>query len=299
MPSMYRTQRRPEYLYFLLLGGACSVYDETALRSSAQSRPAEIAEVAGAAAVQATVAPEPPISQPEGKSCADSGDLTSYCSQLPRLPLAPVIDGEAECGLPLLAIGPESWNGSAPAPSLRVAYAAAWRDEGLYMHVEVRGREPRSHAPEQPIFCGDAVELYVDGNAARAADTGTYQAAGTAQFVIAAPAAPGAAIDAWRFVQGNPQGAWITRDLHVNTLDDGYSVEALISARDLGLWSWSPASQLGFDVAIDVAQSAGDAQACERRLGQYLLRVQASDDDCRGQPWCDVRAFCRPQLSSP
>ena len=51
------------------------------------------------------------------------------------------------------------------------------------LYVEVHGDAITPHSAEQPIFCGDAIELYVDADA-RNDDAGSYDPTGTMQFVI-------------------------------------------------------------------------------------------------------------------
>ena len=280
---------------------ACSLYDESQLEPV--SPVAHAADAGGQPAAPqpaAPMQPQPPAAIAQASTvdaCASPVEGEQDCERLARLPAPAQIDGMLECGLRRLEIKPGSWNGAAPVPAVRAEYAAAWRDDGLYVFVQVYSQQLQAHAPDQPIFCGDAVEIFVDGNPARADDAGTYASSGTMQFVVAAPVAGSDNVDAWRFVQGNSQGAWIARALTVRATADGYAVEATISAADLGLWQWSPHSALGFNLAIDVSSPGRDpAQPCSQRLGQLFLHAAPGDGACRGEPWCDVRAFCRPAL---
>jgi hypothetical protein len=219
---------------------------------------------------------------------------------LPALLRAPVIDGTLECGLVLSPMQPLGWKGPSASPAKRASYAAAWHRDGLYVFVEVHGEPTVPHPLGQPIFCGDAVELYVDADA-KSDDAGTYDATGTMQFVIAAPSG-GQPIDAWRFIQGNSQGAWIARALQVSAHPDGYSVEAFVTAADLGLWQWTPDQQLGFSLAIDVtdpADAAVSRSGCEAKSGQFFLRLGDPRGSCPGEPWCDAKAFCDAELLAP
>jgi hypothetical protein len=222
-----------------------------------------------------------------------------YCAQLPALGGPPAIDGTLECGLSLSPLQPLGWQGPTPAPDKRASFAAAWHREGLYAFVEVRGQPVTPHPPAEPVFCGDAVELYVDADA-EVDDAGTYDETGTMQFVIAAPRPDAVAgeVDAWRFMQGESQGAWISKHLHVSGLPEGYSVEAFITAADLGLWQWNPHLRLGFSIAIDVAGPPGSSSAsgCSAEPGQFFLRLAAPRGGCPGEPWCDATAFCDAEL---
>jgi hypothetical protein len=235
---------------------ACSVYDDTLLRAGSTPdatlvRPPMSGAMAQASAGRAASS----VTTPPGAVAADGGSAPcvksaalDYCAQLPALTHPPQIDGIVECGLTLAPVKPVGVRGLTDAPNQSASYAAAWSPQGLYVYVEVHGSAAAPHPPDQPIFCGDAVELFVDSDA-KFDDTGAYKTNGTMQFVVAAPA-PGAAgaMDAQRFVQGKPQGAWVTPALRVSARSDGYSVEALIGGADLGLWQWSPMTQLGFSI---------------------------------------------------
>jgi hypothetical protein len=217
-----------------------------------------------------------------------------------------VIDGTLDCGPALKELAPIGWNGSRPIPSgLHSSLAIAAAHDGLYFYVEVHGRAPVPHPSGSAIHCGDAVELYVDADGSFDPD-GHYSSPGTIQMVIAAPAptVPGT-IEALRFSEGHDQGTWSGGHVATALLPDGYAVEGYVDAASMGLAAWSLGTAIGVDVAIDVAgdPSAGDEDAatselrCGAQLGQYFLHVhEGSPDPCRGEPWCDTRAFCAPAL---
>jgi hypothetical protein len=302
---------------------ACSVFDERLLdnhvdasvtNANALRTPLDAGAPSVAAPGSAAPGPEVPRSAAAGSAapraglpeaqagapaaapsvCPQSAN-EDFCSTLPQLPAVPRIDGAIECGLMLRPLEPLGWNGAGPMPAKTASYAAAWRPEGLYIYVHVAEQPVASHPDNQPIYCGDAVELYVDGQGTADDDAGTY-GMGTMQFVIAAPS-PNASMEAARFSNGVPQGAWVSNDFHTSATPDGYSVEALITAADLGLWQWMPSDRLRFSIAIDVAGTAGDANLhCGLQAGQYFLKVSEATLDCKGEPWCDVRAFCSAGL---
>lgn len=244
------------------------------------------------------------LNEPSDAAVADGGrgclidPGSNYCNALPALPSAPVIDGELECGLRLLAIRPEGWKGAAP-PTKTASYAAAWRSDGFYIYVEVHGGDAtRPHATDQPTYCGDGVELFVDADA-DAEDGGGYDSNGSMQFSVAAPATDGAPIDATRFVEGEPQGPWVSKALKTKKLPDGYSVEAFIGGADINLAKWMPNTRIGFSVGIDISAAPGAATVnCPGRAGVYFLKLSTSPT-CNGEPWCDVSAFCRSMLTEP
>jgi hypothetical protein len=286
------------------ISAACTAYDDALLdvRSAAVTAqagaPARASGLDAGAAIgtRSLAGSTTAISDaaPAGCSAEPSSD---YCSRLPELAAEPAIDGRVDCGLALQPIGAATWNGSGSMPAVQAHYAAAYAAAGLYVYVQVRGSLGAPHPPEASVFCGDAVEIYVDANP-EMDDAGTYDSEGTMQFVIAAPAAAAgdaeAPVDAWRFVQGNSQGAWITERVKAQRVEGGYDVEALIVAADLGLWDWSPRQGVSFSVGVDVAGGAADpGLRCGLLLGQFFLRVaDDADETCRGEPWCDVRAFC-------
>lgn len=222
-----------------------------------------------------------------------------YCSHIHGLPAAAVIDGQLDCGPELRALAPVGWNGSGSLPAApTTSVAAAWRADGLYVYVEVRGKTAAPHPSGSAIQCGDAVEIYVDQDGNVNTGTGNYDTPGAMQFVIAAPApsAPGT-IEAQRFVESNHKGAWTSANVRTALLSDGYAVEAFITAADLDLTAWALSGQIGFDVAIDVAGTPNRSScAGGMQLGQYFLREGAAGGSCNGEPWCDSRAFCTPQL---
>jgi hypothetical protein len=292
---------------------ACSVFDERLLdthvdasvtNSNALRTPLDADAPSAAAARSAAPDPELPRSAaPEAQAGAPAAAPTAcvqsanqdFCSKLPKLPAMPSIDGALECGLTLRALEPLGWNGAGPLPAKSASYAAAWRPEGLYIYVQVAEQPVASHPNDQPLYCGDAVELYVDGQSAADDDAGMY-GMGTMQFVIAAPS-QNATMEAARFSNGVPQGAWVSNNFRTASTPDGYSVEALITAADLGLWQWTPSDRIRFSIAIDVAGAAGDAKLhCGLQAGQYFLKVSDPTPSCKGEPWCDVRAFCSAGL---
>jgi hypothetical protein len=220
-----------------------------------------------------------------------------FCTQLPALPAAPAIDGVLDCGPTLLALDPKGWNGASAIPAGHVTkLAAAVRSDGLYVYVEVHGQQPVLHPAGSAIYCGDAVELYIDADGVLDA-AGHYSSPGTMQFIVAAPADASATIEAMRYIEGNDHGAWTSGNVKTALLSDGYAIEAFITAADLDLTAWSPTTKVGLDIAIDVSAPVGTANLrCGQQLGQYFLSLYGQADSCSGQPWCDARAFCTPAL---
>lgn len=210
------------------------------------------------------------------------------CDALPRLAAAPKLDGELECGLVLHPL--------VGSPLSAASYAAAYGDNGFYVYIEVHAAPSPVPAASEPLYCGDAVEIFVDSDGQPGAN-GAYNAPGTMQFVVGAPLS--ADMNTGRFLAGTSQGPWITSNLQLRKLEDGYAVEALIVGPDLGLWSWKPDTQLGFNLAVNSA-GAGEPRGtpCTTGVGQSVLRVAAPRVDCDGKPWCDTRSFCWPALGN-
>jgi hypothetical protein len=288
----------------LLSAAACSVYDDRLIQQPAFHAPVLAAD--GGVPVEPTAGhPSPSVSAGQSAAGQSAGQpaevchseaVDDYCGHLPALPAEPLIDGQPDCGLRLVAIAPTGWNGATAGPITHARYAVATRPDGLYVYVEVHGSAPMPHAAGQPVFCGDAVELYVDADGMSDAN-GSYDMTGTMQFVIAGN--PAIQLDAVRFVSGNPQGAWISKSVQSTALSDGYAIEAFITGADLGLWQWQPSGHIGFSIGIDEPGAPDPSSPrCGMQLGQYFLRVAANASaTCRGEPWCDVRAFCVPNLA--
>lgn len=280
----------------------CSVYDDALVTRGEHANPQLVRPAAAGAnselpANSPSTADASSLAANGGVRCATTTPGLDYCEQLPHLFAVPAIDGALECGLVLSAMRPLGWKASDSAPEKSASYAAAWHREGLYIYVEVHGLPVVAHPAGEPIFCGDAVEVYVDADA-ETDDAGSYDAMGTMQFVVAAPSG-GAPPDAWRFKQGESQGAWISQSLRATPLPDGYSIEAFITARDVGLWQWLPEGRLGFSLAIDVASAQPNLpsrEACTSKSGQFFLRLADPSGSCPGEPWCDATAFCSAAL---
>jgi hypothetical protein len=276
--------------------GACAVYDQPAvltgshLEAPPTAAASEIAPKQADAGMQPELAPDA-LAPDAMETCVTVSDVDP-CAALPHLPAAARIDGMLECGLTLHALAVPSAATGTPLPA--AAYAAAWSDGGFYVYMEVHAPPSRTPTPTEPLYCGDGVEIFVDSDG-QPGTNGAYNAPGTMQFVVAAPA--GAAMNTGRFLGGTAQGPWISSNLQVTPLADGYAVEALIVGSDLGLWSWKPSAQLGFNLAVNSA-GAGDPRGtpCTTGVGQSVLRVAAPRVDCDGKPWCDTRSFCWPSL---
>jgi hypothetical protein len=278
-----------------LLG--CSVYDDALVTSRGRATPQLVQPAVAGQAASPPAAHDPPAAAADGGVRCAASTVLDYCAELPRLIDAPAIDGALECGLALSPMQPLGWKNADAGPDKHASYAAAWHRDGVYLYVEVHGPPGIPHAAGEPIFCGDAVELFLDADA-QTDDAGSYDAMGTMQFVVAAPSGS-AAPDAWRFKQGESQGAWISQSLRVTPLADGYSVEASLTGPDVGLWQWNPDGRLGFSLAIDVASdqpNLPNREGCTSKSGQFFLRLAEPRATCPGEPWCDATAFCAASL---
>jgi hypothetical protein len=268
--------------------GACAVYDEHAVEVTSQS--AAAAAVSSTTADDASIAPSAAEIAPP--TCVALTEVDP-CDALPRMAAAPVIDGTLECGLTLHA-----WPLANAAGAAKVSYAAAWSDAGFYVFIEVHAPPSPARTAAEPLYCGDSLELFVDSDGQPGANGG-YNAPGTMQFVVAAPQPGESGPNTGRFLAGLSQGPWISSNLEVAPLADGYALEALIVGPDLGWWSWQPQAQLGFNLALNVA-GAGEPRSmpCTTGIGQNVLRVAAAEPavGCDGKPWCDTRSFCWPGL---
>jgi hypothetical protein len=266
-----------------LVLSACAVYDEQHVVTSNPLESPPAAATAEVEPLQPDAAAAPPSVDPE--PCVEPTEVDP-CDALPRLAAPAKLDGTVECGLTLHAL--------AGSPQSTASYAAAYSDNGFYIYLEVHAPPSPVPAPTEPLYCGDAVEIFVDSDGQPGTD-GAYNAPGTMQFVVSAPR--GSDMITGRFLAGTSQGPWITSNLQVRSLEDGYAVEAVIVGSDLGLWSWTPNAQLGFNLAVNRAGTGEPRSApCTTGVGQSVLRVAAPRMDCDGKPWCDTRSFCWPVL---
>lgn len=219
------------------------------------------------------------------------------CTAFGALPAPPVIDGVLECGVPLWTMPVVVASGPGPLPAnVGATVAAAWRPDGLYFFVTVTGAGPdRYPAPSSEVaWCGDAVELFVDHDGVFP-NAPSYNDPGTAQLVAMAPAATdqvstsgqvfrdGALIEAWN-------GQFVA-----HATDDGFTVEAFVTAADLGLTSWTlgAGDNVGLDISVDLGSSQ-DPGDCAR-LGQFTIQLPVYTANNCGAG-CNVGEFCVPEL---
>jgi hypothetical protein len=245
----------------------------------------------------------------EASADASEGDASAVpsvlirCDQVPALGAAPVIDGVLEPGLTLLR-----WldDGASNVPAGIVAtVAVAYRPDGLYFFVNVED-PTRDPAPAADLaYCGDSVELFVDGDGTLQAPP-AYDDPGTIQLIAAAPVdavTPSHRGERFRYStslgMGVDKGAWAGNFIVVPTAR-GYAVEALVVARDLDLatWALAPGGKIGWNLSLNIGgpEDAG-IDACTTRSQQIHLR-QAASGACTA-PYCNASSFCTPTLAAP
>jgi hypothetical protein len=273
--------------------------------STAASAVPDVAGTEGAASdgPDASDATDERLDAPDAPACmANASASTDYCTTLPSLPEAPVIDGVVDCSLPLIAIVPVGWTGGAAASDATAQYAAAWRPDGVYFFVQVHDPTLVPADPTEPAWQGDAVEIYVDSDGVFAAPP-AYDNPGTRQFVVSAPSSSQASVARGEIHYTGSTGtiAWTSTQFRAYATTDGYVVEAFVAGPDLGLspLALAPGGRVGQDLSIDVSYPADrgpDAGGFGNRMGQYFLRVGAPDAGA-GLPPFDVRAFCTPTLT--
>ena len=100
------------------------------------------------------------------RASLDAAAAVPSCESLPALGAPPVIDGVLEGGLALVPIAPQGWtNSHRPIPAdVTASYAAAWRPDGLYLFVSVRGNVRHPAPAADAPWCGDGVEIYADSD---------------------------------------------------------------------------------------------------------------------------------------
>lgn len=219
--------------------------------------------------------------------------LADWCTEIPELPAPAVIDGEVECGLELRRITPVAYT-LMSTPDSTIDFAIAWSADGLYLYARVIDPLVLAAPAADPPWEGDSVEFYVDGD-------GTYTAppaydADTRQLVIAAPQGGAPSTRAESYAVPPAGVAWTSTKFGAFPRSDGYVVEALVTASDLGLATWLLAAgrHIGFDVGLNVSAATPDGGTQGTRIGQYFLRVDTALT--AGHPFQSVTAFCNPVL---
>jgi hypothetical protein len=241
--------------------------------------------------------------------CPD-GAQPDYCSTLPSMARAPVIDGVLDLSRCVLQdVTPQMWIGPSPLPPFPSGnssrLAAAWRPDGIYVYVEVTTPAAFPAGLTDPDFFGAGAELFVDDDGAYAAAP-TFDNPGTIQIVATSPAVTdaGTPVDgptqrAERYRNAADQGAWTTSQFGTYPTADGFVLEAFVGAADLDLTTWTLASgsTVGFDIAVDVSY-ATDAMTGPQghRVGQYFFHVAPPNDAGLGAPYADPRSWCAPTL---
>lgn len=240
----------------------------------------------------------------------DGGEVTcaltspaSFCTSLPQMTRAPVLDGVVDCGLVPRAFAPEGWypTGSVGMPSgMNTRFAAAWRSDGIYVYFEVD--DPSLYpAPivDGLLYCGDSAEIYLDTDGTYTSAP-AYDAQGTRQFLARVPPM-GSTVEHTGevFKQQVRQAGWNPASFGIWTRPGGYVLEAFLTSAEIGVaTTFTSGGRIGLDLGVNVSTPDGSASECGMRIGQFFLRNGTSmADPCYGRPYCDVNAFCTPQLS--
>lgn len=236
---------------------------------------------------------------------ADSTEPIGYCSSIPPLPAAPVIDGMLESGLALMPLEPIGWDGESDAvpEGESAAFAVGWRPDGLYVHVVVIDPTRIPASPGDYSWCGDGVEVYIDADGAYPGAPG-YDDPGARQLTTAAPAdseTPESTGEVWCYqCDGTYPKPLTSTDFVAVPRPDGYALEMFLAAADLGLDGWvlGAGDDVGFDLAINVSHPQPTTTPCSgsnagQRLGQYFLRIAGTEPR---YPFVNSAAFCTATL---
>lgn len=240
---------------------------------------------------------------PPAPPCAVLPAPVDPCLEVPYLggpPLADgVLDGTVECGPPLALIPQIGWTSTEPIPPEHQArYTMGYRDDGVYIYIEVTDADRLPAIPTDPPWMGDSVEIYLDSDGSFPLAP-TYDQPGAFQFVIAAPAddvTP--TMRATLYANAVDHGAWGSSRFGTFPRPTGYVMEAWFSAADLGLSTWTlmQTGHIGFNISINVSApllDLGVVTTQGTRLGQYFLFKGGAF--C-GSPFCSCDAFCTPEL---
>jgi hypothetical protein len=252
-----------------------------------------------------------------GDGNADAGDgrcvmspIVDYCSAVPSLPAAPVIDGVLDpCGPSLVPVTPEGWVGPSPLPPLPAGnsseLAVAWRPDGLYVFVAVTTPAYLA-SPEDagtPIYYGAGVELFVDSTGVYTDPPAVNDPGGMQIIVEAPPDAETVGHRADYYRDSVDEGPWTSSEYGTFPTASGFNFEGFVAAADLGLSTWSPQAgqTIGFDLAVDVSYTTASMMGSQGyRVGQYFFHIAAPPADggtAIGEPFADPRAWCTPTLA--
>jgi hypothetical protein len=259
-------------------------------------------EVEGPPDGQADAAPEGgAVDSSQETGCATSSNV-DYCTGLPLLPAAPVIDGILDCGPELVDLTPVDWSGPAPLPPFpsgnSAMLAVAWRPAGLYVFVSVTTPTAIPADTGSPAFYGAGVEVYVDSDGIFPAAP-AYDNPGAIQLVATAPSGSMATVRGEGYRDSTDEGPWASTQFGTFPTTSGFVFEGFVVAADLGLARWALAStlQIGLDVAVDVSYTTASMTGAQgHRVGQYFLNVGMPPIE---PPFEDVRSFCTPVLDGP
>jgi hypothetical protein len=276
---------------------------------------------ASAESGDATDAPATPDTGADS-SCSMTSAVVDYCTELPPLPAAPVIDGVLDCGPALVSFTAVGWRGAVPLfpAGNSASVAAAWRPDGIYVFMAVTTPAAFPADPTSQVYYGAGVEVFVDDDGAYA-NPPAYDNPGTMQVIATAPAPPDAgayatpdasadaAVDALtdgpvdapadapaavpndghRGVHYRNEvllGPWSPSEFGTFPTPGGFVFEGFITAADLGLSSWTLAAgqSVGFDVAVDVSFTTFGMVGFEgHRAGQYFFHVGSSAQDAAAE----------------
>jgi hypothetical protein len=227
-----------------------------------------------------------------------------YCATVPALGAAPVIDGTLEQGLTLQTMIPVGWQSSVmplpPVPDVPINFAIAYRPDGLYIFVDVADPSRFPARMQDPAYCGDSIELYVDHDGVFGAAP-QFDAVGALQFIARAPDTDTLTrVDGEYYMMTNLVGAWQT-GYAVVPRAGGYVFEGFIDAGVMQLADWSLArgNRVGFDLGFNVSRTDGATvplSECPQnlRLGQFFLRIDETfaEQYGGGAPFWVPTAFC-------
>lgn len=225
-----------------------------------------------------------------------------HCDELPKLTSAPDLDGNPEPGLYLENVVPQGWSGpgGAPPSDVSMRFSAAWHESGLYFYIEVTDPDLVLADASDPLWYGDGVEIYVDHDGTMSAAPGFYDAPGTKQFVVQAPADDmNDSTRADMFIPEDIDRAWPSSQWIGTYASFGYVVEVLVVADDLDLSSWTlrAGDRVGIDLGHNVSHPTTQNGPWGSRLGQYFMRIA---DPAMGSvndlPFWNSAVFCTPVL---
>jgi hypothetical protein len=260
-----------------------------------------------------------------GQTCSSAGACVSpldsgtdaallpsdLCHLLPRFTGSQTVDGQDDdfSSVPAAAYPwgtlPTSGGGVAMGDHLDVTARVGWSALGLhmFMHVHYETGDVRVPKSSDPLWYGDAIELFLKGNSNLTGPFGKGVDVGALQ-IVAAPDLTSPPRTQTFVSDGDAMPGPLPAGTIAARRDDaGYAIEFMIPwSLILPSTGASPVagSKIAFDFAVDYRSRSAEAGMNEPQYQLLLALRSVGTTTCREGiplPPCDDRTWCTPTLS--